>query len=396
MSPRRACGVLCASILALEGLWAAAEEVAYHEKFDAAVEAAERGRQLVMVVVVAPVKDKEGRDICQMFREGTLGEEQIAKLIRVHFAPFLLDLGAVREGKQVVPAVVQACFKPNEPISVPQAIFLDAKCKEIDRIMGYAPPQSYLGQLRKVVEKAAALVPAKDRREAQRALERGKQAFQGGDYEAALEALNAALGGGPPGDDQEAAKRMLDEIEERASKLYQEGVDLEAKQKLGSAIRAYRQCARSFKGTEAAEKAAARLVEIQKDPEVRKRLSGYMAAKLLAEAQEAIQQKKYAAAAEALDTILRRYSDAEEAAEAKKLREKLEADPEAAARLRDAKAKAEAERYLSLGDSFRRNKMFEKALAEYDKVVAKFPDTSYARAAQARIAEVKRELGQKP
>jgi len=384
--------MLCALLAAPAG----AGEIAYHEKFDAAVEAAEKSRQLVMVVVVAPVTDKNGREICKAFREETLADAQIAKLIRRHFAPFLLDIAAVREGKQAVPPVVQACFKQGEQIQIPQAIFLDAKCKEVHRIVGYAPPQGYIGLLRKAIEKALALIPEKDRRDAQRAFERGKQAFAEKDFAAAVDALKTAVACGVPGDDADAANQLLDEVEAKAAEAHQAAVAFEDSEKLGSAVRAYRDCARGFQGTEAAGKAAARLAEIRRDPEIRKRLNHYMAASLLAKAQEDVQQKRFVAAVECLETILKRYADTEEAAEARKLRQQIDGNPEAARAIRDAQARSEAQGILSMGDSFRRNRMPQKALAEYEKVLAKFPDTTFARMAKERIAVVKKELGESP
>lgn len=396
MASRGSALSLALALVAALALRAAAGEATYHASLDAAAEAAGKNRQLVMVVVVAPAQDKDGRDICQAFRQETLGEEQIARLVERHFAPFLLDIAAVREGKQAVPPAVQACFKQGEAIRIPQAIFLDAKCREVDRIVGYAPPQGYIGQLRKVVEKAVALIPEKDRREARRALERGRKALEAKDHAAAMEALRVAVALGGPGDDADAARGLMAQVEEVAEKPYLAAQDLEGQGKLGSAIRAYRECARGFRGTEAGSKAAARLAELRADPELRKRLAGFMGARLLAQARDALEQKRYAAAAAALDALLGRYAEAEQAAEARKLRDQLAADPAAALALRDAAAKGEAERLLSLGESFRRNGLPDKALAEYQKVLAKFPDTTFARTAAVRIADVRRELGQQP
>ena len=170
----------------------------------------------------------------------------------------------IASGK-AVPAVVQACFKAGGQISVPMVIFLDAKCKEVNRVVGYATPQNYIGQLKKVAEQALALIPEKDRRDAQRAFERGKQAFDDEDYPAATLALKEAIAAGVPGNDTDAAKLLLGEIETKSAEALQAASDLEGKEKLGSAIRAYRECARSFPGTEAAAKAAARVAEIRKD-----------------------------------------------------------------------------------------------------------------------------------
>ncbi len=387
---------LCVALCAALSLGAGAGEIAYHEKFDAAVEAAGKNHQLVMVVVVADKQEKDEKDFCKLLREETLPDEPIAKLIRRHFAPYLFDFTAARAGKQPVPAAVEACFKGAGQISLPQAIFLDPKGKEVHRIVGYATPQNYIGLLRKAVEQALALVPEKDRRDAQRAFERGKQAFEGKDYAAAAEALKEVVAAGMPTDDTETAQRLLEEIGAKAAEALDAASDLEGKEKLGSAIRAYRECARGFKGTEAGAKAAARLIELRKDPAIRKRLGDYMAAQLLAEAQEHMKLGKVALAVGVLDTILKRYPDAGAAAEAKKLREQIGADPEAARRLRDDKAREEAERLLRLGDSFRRNKMPGKAIAEYEKVLAKFPDTTFAQTAKARIAEARKELGEQP
>lgn len=386
---RGAAGRLAAGLCSLLAALAGAGELEYFETFDKAVEAAEKGRLLVMVVLVAPGTDVQGRDVCKLLREETLPEEQIAKLIRQHFAPFLLDIAQVRAGKLAVPPAVQACFKPNEQLSIPTLLFLDAKGKEVDRIVGYGPPPNYIGQIRKVVEKAIALVPEKERRDAQRALERGKEAAERQDYAAALEALQSAAGLAGP--DAEAAKALIDDIQGKAGAKFLEAENLETQQKLGSALRAYRDCARAFRGTEAAARAAARLAEIRKDPDVRKKLATHMAGQLLAKAQDAADRKQYGVAIEALDTIAQRYPEAEQAADARKLREQVQADPTAARALRDAAARSEALGLLSVGDSFRRNGMPDKALAEYRKIVEKFPDTTYAQTARQRIADLGKE-----
>jgi len=383
---RRATGRLAALLCALLAAAAGAGELEYFETFEKALEAAEKGRLLVMVVIVAPGTDVQGRDVCKLLREETLPEEQIAKIIRQHFAPFLLDIALVRAGKLAVPPAVQACFKPNEQLSIPTLLFLDPKGKEVDRLVGYGPPPNYIGQIRKVAEKAAALVPEKERRDAQRAFERGKEAAERKDYAAALEALQGAAGLAGP--DAEAAKALLEDIQGKAGAKFLEAENLETQQKLGSALRAYRDCARTFRGTEAATRAAARIAAIRQDPEVRKKLSTHMAGQLLAKAQDAIQRKQYGVAVEALETIAQRYPEAEQAGEARKLHEQLKADPQAARALRDAAARAEALGLLSVGDSFRRNGLPDKALAEYRKVVEKFPDTTYAQTAQQRIADL--------
>jgi len=50
-----------------------------------------------------------------------------------------------------------------------------------------------------------------------------------------------------------------------------------------------------------------------------------------------------------------------------------------------------AQALLNLGDSYRQNKLLDKALIQYHKLVEKYPDTSAARSAKERIAEIERE-----
>ena len=385
--------VALAALAVAAGLSAVAAEIDYHATYSEARDVAEKQRKFIMVVVVAPGKDGQGRDVCMLLREETLPDEKIAKLIDQFFAPFLLDLAAVQARKQTVPTAVRGCFKQGEPISVPLLLFLDAKGKEVDRIAGYAPAQNYYAQVKKVADKALELVPAKRRRDVGRAIERGQDAFDREDFNAAMDALEAALTGGVPGEQLERAKDMRAEIETKATERLQEGEDLQAQGKLGSAVRAYRECIRKFRGTDAAEKATDHLIALRKDTEVRERLSAVLGRKLLATGKAAMEAGRYAEAAEAFDAIIARYPKTEQAAEAKTLRKKLDSDPDIAQRIREDRVSGDATRLLAIADGLRRNKRPRKALAEYRKVVERFPGTRFAATAKKRIAEIQRELG---
>jgi len=375
-------------LLAAPALVVVAAEVDYHGSFGSALAAAEKTHQFVMVVLVAPGQDKQGREVCKLFREETLADEKIAELIRRHFAPVVIDLAERRAKNVPLPPVVQSAFKEGEQLSVPTVLFFTAGCTLVDRIVGYAPASDYYAQIKKVADKAAEAVPATSRRQAERALERGKAAFDRKDFRAAMDALDSALHGGVPSDDLDKARELAEEIQAMAKEKLQEARNLESTEKLGSAIRAYRECARSYKGTDAGKEAAQRLVQLRKDPAIRKRISDYRARKLLAEARAAIQQTRYGDAAQALDTLLEQCADSAEAAEAKELRTRLEADPNIAGQIREERIRADAERLLRIGDGFRGNNMPTKAVAQYRKVIEKYPDTTFAEAARRRIAQI--------
>jgi len=384
-------GLLAVACCLLLGAALHAEEIDYHKSFDAALEAAKESHQFVMVILVAPGKDPKGREVCKLLREETLPSKPIAKLIRQRFAPFLVDLAQVRAGKQAVPPVVQATYKRGERITVPTILFFDAKCRQVDKIVGYAPAEHYYQQIKKIADKALAAVPAKERRDLRRAVERGKDAFDRKDFNAAMEALEAALTGRVAGEDLDRARQIAREIQAKANEKYQEAQELEAEKRLGSAIRAYRECARNYKGTQSAKRAVERLVQLRSDPTIRKRSSDYRARKLLAQARAAVNARRYGAAADALDTILKRYAESKHAAAAKKLRQELDADAAIARRIREERVRSEAQRMLALAHGFRVNNMPKKAIAEYEKVVKKFPGTSFAKAAEQQIKELSRK-----
>jgi len=383
MSARRLRGLAVASLALLAARLAPAAQEIEYQPYDAALEAAKKNGQLLMFIVVAPAVDAQGRDFSKLLREEVLPSEPIAKLIQRAFVPILVDLAEVKAGRAKVPPIL----KLEGQIQVPVVCFYDVQGKEVGKVLGYAPPEQYYARLKPVADKVAAAVPTKDRRDLERAVKRAQEAVGREDFRGALEALKDALGG-PPGEELDLASRILREIESKANARFDEGQTFDDEKKLGSAIRAYRECARKYEGTEAAGKAKARLAELSKDAGLRKSLREYRAQKLVAQAQAAIAQKHHGDAADALDLVLKDFADAEAAAAAKKLRGQLDADPEAARRIREDRVGSDARRLLKLADSFRANKMPDKAIAEYKKVVAKYPDTSFAKTAQDRIAEI--------
>ena len=389
--PRRTvCALACVAFVALAGLPAAAEEVEYHASYAEALEAAKKGSRLVMIIVTAP-----NCGYCKKLKEEVLPSEPIAKLIRDYFAPVLVDMGEVKAGRQELPAPVKAKFVKGNQIQIPgipYVLFANRSGKVVDEIKGYAPPEHYHTMLKKVADKLAAKAPPKQRRDVERSVRRGQEAFNRKDYRAAFDALQAALDGGVPGEDLELARRMAAEVESKAAESYEDGRALEAEEKAGSAIRKYRQCVRDFKGTKVAQQAAKRLEELRDDPELRTRLHNFMATRLVADAEKAADRGEYGDVAAALDKVLERYPKADAAAKAKALKKKLDSDPEIATRLREARVRGEAQRLLRLAATYRRNNMPKKALATYKKVVEKFADTSFAQTARGHVLELSEEI----
>jgi thioredoxin-related protein len=386
----RLSGVVC--LLALAGMAAAvAGEIEYLPTYEAAKAAAQANHQFVMIIIVAPGKDKQGREVCKLFREEVLPSEPVAKLIRRCFAPVLVDLTEVKAGRAQVPLVLQG----QKLEGLPCVYFVDAEGKGVGKIVGYAEAPNYLPQLKAIAQKLGGVALPKEARAAERALQRGEDALERKDFRTALDALTSAAEGDLVGADKEKAQRLLAQVQAAATEKLEEGKTLEGEHKLGSAIRAYRACAWGFPGTVAASKAAERLGELGKDTDLRQKLHAFRARKLLAQAEAALARKAYAPAAAAVAQLLKDFADTEQAEAAKKLRAELDANPDAAVGIQDDRAKAEAERMLRMADMYRQNRMAARALAEYKRVVAKFPKTRYAETAQQKIQEITDESQQR-
>lgn len=391
MATASAAVVLVALLFAAVGATAAAAEVRFHKSYEAAMEEAERSGKLILIVVEAPGKNQQGVEVCKMYRERVLSSGQIAQFINRHFAPMIFDIPKHRAGKQAIPPGL----KLQGQIALPLLVFLDTNGKEVGRHV--ANPAGLLPKLQKLAKTLAKTVETEPRvaktsqAEAQAAVKQAEEAVEGKDYGAAMAALRPLLDGGEGGAEIDRAREMASDIEEKAKTVLDEGERLEAVPKLGSAIRAYRRCVRDFHGTASATRAAERLKDLRSDTELRARLNAYMARKLLARAEADVARRRYASATEAIEAILTRYAQSPQAAKAKALRQKLQADPAVAARINEDRVRVAAERLLSLARSFRLSKMPDKAIAQYSKVIRKYPGTRFARSAERHLKEIENE-----
>ncbi|MFW6162686.1 MAG: tetratricopeptide repeat protein [Planctomycetota bacterium] len=376
--------------------------IEYHESYAAAVEAAGESHQFVMVIITVPDHPPS-----EKMKTEVLTSEPVVELVRQYFAPVLIDIGEVRAGKQQLPEPVKKKYVKGGQIQMPLpcAVFYDRHGEQVTRLVqlivdkkgtrkwfdvlpGALPPENFHTVLKGVSERVAKTVPPRDRRDVTRALARGRRAFERKDYRTAVAALRSVAGAGIPGEEQDQARELLAEIDRRALAKLEDGKALELEEKLGSAIRAYRACVREFHGSQPAADAAERLRAFRDDEALRQRLADYMAARLVAQAEQAIEAGRFGPAAEALDRVLERYKDAANADKARALREKLDSDPEIKAQIRERAVRADAQRLLRLADGYRRNDRAEKAREVYQQIIEEYPETRYAETAKQHLAEL--------
>ena len=384
---RRSSLGLC--LLAAASFAASGAEVVYHPTHEAALGAAKENGQLVMIVVIVgpSFANKGAADACKAFVEKTLGHEQVAPVINHKFAPMLLDIQKVNERKQPKPPVLGGVTR----FSVPSIFFFDTEGKQVARLENLND-QGFVDGIRKIGETVEAHPPDQPKGptiDMAGTLKLARAAVEAKDWVAAMATVRAMVDDGTACEELEQAREIANQIEARAQEVYEEAQRLEAEPKLGSAIRRYRQCVRQFHGTEHAAEAAERLKVHRGDPELRARLKKHMARKLLDKAKADVAARRYAAAADSLDTLLTRYAGAPQADEAKALREKLRSDPAIAARMNEDKIRADAERLLRIARSFQLNRMSDKAIEQYQKIIKTYPGTRFAADAERRIQEIK-------
>jgi len=235
----RSAGVaISVAMLAARLAWAVLN---YAPSFEKAVEKAKDCHRRVLVVVVAKVTDPRGRNPCQLLRQRTLGHETVRKLVAERFVPFLLDLDSVKAGRQPMPQPLGALFKPGAFIRLPMVLVYAPGAGVVGKLLGYLPPEDFARKLKAVPEKVASAAGKK----------KEDVTTAPGDRElgAAMEALEAALGGKPPAS---AKDRRARAALQRALKLEKEGKTTEA-------ATLYRKIIKEFPTTPSAAEARKRL-----------------------------------------------------------------------------------------------------------------------------------------
>lgn len=122
---------------------ASAGEVPFHRTYDAALATAKSEGRLILIFVEAPAKNASGGDICRLFREQLLANEQVAQLLRQRFAPMILDLQKVKDGEQKFPPV----FKIRGQFRVPMVTVFSVEGEWLLMHEGFVPAETLLAKL---------------------------------------------------------------------------------------------------------------------------------------------------------------------------------------------------------------------------------------------------------
>jgi TolA-binding protein len=112
---------------------------------------------------------------------------------------------------------------------------------------------------------------------------------------------------------------------------------------------------------------------------------------VVAAAQEAYDKREFARALALFQKLAALAPGSDYERLAKKRIEELQGDPSVKRAVADAEAEKKARPMLALGRNFKRAGDLAKAAAEFEKVVAQFPDTSFAEDARQELKELREQ-----
>jgi len=188
------------------------------------------------------------------------------------------------------------------------------------------------------------------------------------------------------------AKKLIEKIDGVAK-----GVLEEALAKIDAdpiaAILALEEVVELYQGTDAAKKARTKIAELRKRKDVKKLLTKLKKEKeagaKIAAAEKLVESGNYLKGIAALKSVARKYKGTKAAERANSRVAELEGDDEIAAKIRSMEAEKFSRRVLAMGRNYAKNGMKDQAIAEFKKVIDKYPESSFAGEAKRELEKLK-------
>ncbi|MBI3096873.1 MAG: redoxin domain-containing protein [Planctomycetes bacterium] len=292
-------------------------------------------------------------------------------------------------------------YPVNKEFRTPMTIVVDREGVIRLHALGYEPEQR--ASIAECVEKCIGQDPAEAAlaRAATQDAEQGLKAQEAGDFAAAYGTLRRARAAieekkakvAP--DLAEKVTIAIDQIESQAKVALDAAAALVAAKKFSEAETALTEVKTKFAGTPAAKEAEGKIDAIHQDPEanaiVEATRQSAAAADLWKQAEAAEKAKAWPKAIGLYRKIVETCPLVTKAAEAKQRIEDLEKDPEVQKAMKEEQARADCEKWLRNGDNYFKNKMYEKAIVEYKRVIEKYPGTAFAATARQKMAEAEKK-----
>jgi len=382
--------LLTALVLMTSSALGADAEIFWAESWKAAVaEAKERGAKIVVVLTM----DGEAANDAQ--KEVWRNDKSVAKAAGA-FVCLFANRGKehgeekVRVGgKQVLRCRIAKKFLTDIEGKVLEVFAVGSREAGFDLVTG----PDLAGQLEAAAKKHGAGLDRGTIEKFKRAMASGGDLLAKKKYADAAARYAEVAKGAPKGMSLRAdAEKKLAEIAAIGQAGIEEGRALAALKKYGEAIARLELVKTEFAKTAAATEADKEIDAINSNPAVKKLMSDRAAlaasAKLLASAQSAEKKRKWARALAKYDECAAKYGALPAGSAAKKRAAELRADEKVAAAILEASAAKDCRRWLSMAKNLINNGMNDKAKRELQKVLDKYPGTSYAEKAKQMLSKL--------
>jgi len=213
-----------------------------------------------------------------------------------------------------------------------------------------------------------------------------------GDLRKAAKLLNEVIKANKRSALAERARKLIGKIDEVAKGVLEEALAMVEEDPI-AAILALEEVVDLYQGTDAAKTARKKIAELRKRKDVKKLLTKLKkeraAQEKIAAAEKLIESKAYLKAIAALKGVARKYKGTKAAERATARVAELEGDEEIGKKIYEMEAARYSKGVLAMGRNYAKNGMNDKAIAEFQKVVDKYPGTSYAEEAKQEIEKLK-------
>lgn len=222
-------------------------------------------------------------------------------------------------------------------------------------------------------------------------LEKASQQLEAGERKKAFRGLSTIVKRNDKTAIAEQAKDLLEKITQGCRDEIRAAEGLVEKDPPGAVI-ALEKVMQEFSGTPLGTEAKNALTQLKKQPAVKNALKEVAARraaeKLFTKAEAEIAAGRYSKGLSLLDTLAKRHEGSEIGNKAKARADELRADPEIADAARDAAAAKDCRRWLSMGRNYAKNGMPDKARGQFQKVIDKYPETTYAAEAAVELKKL--------
>ncbi len=229
-----------------------------------------------------------------------------------------------------------------------------------------------------------------------RDLQIAQKAMQSGDMPRATVLLKAILEDGKTRPVQIQAKKMVQELETKATERITLAKQQHDKGQSAEALETLTETLRLYPGLAAAKDATDMITKVAQNPEVRAEHRNKRAKELIVQAKDFYKTRDFIPCLDRCELLVGRYGDLAEGQEASVLIAEIKNNPEWLQGAADTMTDRLGGVYLALADSLLKRGQVARAEFYLQRVVQSFPGSRQAESAQIRLTQLQGSQGRRP